>query len=245
MNSFAAKFLVLSVLMIMPLSVSAAGFGLSEVIQAVESPFKSGIIQDFSGKFFQQSHVSSLNKTQHGEGTVTVKFDHTQGEQIVKFRWHYLLPVEQDVVSDGKMLWVYVPENNQVIESNLQTAERYSQENPMAFLTGLGNLSKDFIVVWGDQPQDPDGNYILHLRPRRISRLIDSLWLVVDKQAVSSTSARVIFPLKATIVQDPTGNRTTIEFGDIDINQHPFDMEFDFIAPAGVDIVYPEDMQFQ
>ena len=48
MNSFAAKFLLFSVFMILPLSVSAAGFGLPDVIQAVESPFKSGLIQDFS-----------------------------------------------------------------------------------------------------------------------------------------------------------------------------------------------------
>lgn len=240
MLSYMSKIFILS-LFVLTAAVPAFAVDLNAIVTAVENPFATGAISDFSGKFFQQSQISSLNKVQRGEGKVTVKFDNSSPETQVKFRWQYFRPVEQEVVSDGKTMWVYVPENNQVIESNLESATEFSRENPMAFLTGLDNLKKDFIVVWADNPQDIDGNYILHLRPRGFSRLIESLWLVVDWRIVGGESG---FPLKATIVEDPGGNRTTIEFNNIKINTRPFDMEFDFIAPAGVETVYPEDMQF-
>lgn len=227
--------LILSIAVVLTFTTTAFGASLDVVLAAVEGPFKSGTIADFRGEFFQESRIASLGKIQRAQGEVAVKF----AAGGVKFKWDYETPARQQVISDGRMLWVYVPENTQVIETDLMLSRQAGGDNPMAFLTGLGNLSRDFIVVWGTPPQDSESNYRLRLTPRRHSQLIKEIDMVVDYDAVEKGEG---FPILATIVTDPGGNRTTIEFSSIETNRGLLDLEFDFIAPAGVDTVYPEDI---
>lgn len=227
--------LTLAIVVLLTMFGPVWGASLDAVLAAVEGPFRSGTITDFQGDFFQESRIASLGKVQRATGEVGVRF----APGGVKFKWDYQTPVRQQVISDGRMLWVYVPENAQVIETDLSLARQGERDNPMAFLTGLGNLSRDFIVVWGTPPQDADANYRLRLTPRRHSQLIREIEMVVDYDAVAQGEG---FPILATIVTDPGGNRTTIEFSDIATNRGILDLEFDFIPPAGVETVYPEDI---
>jgi len=80
-----------------------------------------------------------------------------------------LLRNDDDGVSDGQTLWVYMPENNQVIQSNVDFTREAQAEDPMTFLTGLGNLTRDFSISWAEPNRDHEGNYVLQLRPRRVS----------------------------------------------------------------------------
>jgi outer membrane lipoprotein carrier protein len=43
----------------------------------------------------------------------------------------------------------------------------------------------------------------------------------------------------SSTVYDPNGNSTIIEFSDIRVNRGLSDSYFDFIVPAGVDVVRP------
>jgi outer membrane lipoprotein carrier protein len=60
----------------------------------------------------------------------------------------------------------------------------------MAFLTGLGNLSRDFAIAWATPDRDADGNYVLEMTPHRASSLINKLIIVVDRYAVESYQNR-------------------------------------------------------
>jgi outer membrane lipoprotein carrier protein len=68
---------------------------------------------------------------------------------VAMFNWQYQEPSEQEVVSDGRTMWVYLPESRQVIESDLTLANRGGSVNPVTFLGGLGNLSRDFFISIG------------------------------------------------------------------------------------------------
>lgn len=228
---------------------------LNEVIQALENPFKVDAIRsrgtgqsaifDFQGDFFQESRIVSLDRIQRGRGRVWVEFDRSFSNRVplTKFRWDYDQPTEQEIVSDGRTLWVYLPENNQVIQSDIEFTSRARADDPMTFLTGLGNLSRDFLITWASPNRDVEGNYILALRPRRSSSLIQRLLIVVDRDAVFALSrgggTGDIFPILSTTVVDPSGNTTIIEFSDIRVNRGIPDSTFRFAIPAGVEVIRP------
>ncbi|MDO3378393.1 LolA family protein [Geoalkalibacter halelectricus] len=245
-----------------PLSVGAAPrqveVGLADVIQALESPFQPGRpdagIVDFEAEFFQESRILALDRAQRGRGQVWFKFDRALGDRVpqAKFRWEYRQPTEQEIVSDGRTLWVYLPENNQVIESDIEFALREQPDNPVTFLTGLGNLSRDFSIRWAAPNRDPAGNYILELQPRRTSQLIARLLIVVDQNAVLAFDSdlrpalrgaqNAVFPILSTTVTDPNGNSTIIEFSSMRVNRGLPDSLFQFIRPADVEVVRPSGL---
>jgi outer membrane lipoprotein carrier protein len=257
--------------------VFAAGLG--DVIRALETPFqaetdKDQRIYDYSADFFQESRIASLDRMQRASGRVEVAFDYRDPRTVprVRFSWQYEQPTTQEIVSNGETLWVYLPENNQVILSDIGEVNRAGQEDPMAFLTGLGNLSRDFSIGFAPESRDVGGNYVLELRPYRPSNLIRRLTIVVDRYAVDAYQRRaqqegsldsklpvppqpgnkdfffpgyeggpndLWFPIVSTTVFDPSGNSTVIEFSNLRVNSGLPGANFEFILPAGVNVVRP------
>ncbi len=165
--------------------------GLNDVINTLETPFKTDTakelrIYDYSADFFQESRIASLDRLQRARGRVSVAFNYGRPQTVpqVKFRWEYDQPTRQEIVSDGKTLWVYLPENNQVIQSDIEMVNQARENDPMTFLTGLGNISRDFMISWASPNTDIDGNYILNLTPRKTSALFNRMVIVVDRYAV-------------------------------------------------------------
>lgn len=239
-------FLLFGLLLAPALPARGAEGSLSAVIAALEAPFKAGAdrntaIHDMQAEFFQESLLTSLDRMQRGRGRVAMKFSRPVADRVplTKFRWEYEEPTEQEIVSDGATMWVYLPENRQVIQSEIDFTSRNRADDPMTFLTGLGNLSRDFLITWASPNHDAKGNYVLELRPRRPSTLITRLLVVVDRDAVAAGGAGGIFPILSTNVIDPGGNSTLIEFSDIRVNRSLSDQQFRFILPAGVEVVRP------
>jgi outer membrane lipoprotein carrier protein len=248
------KLLLVLLLCPLPTFAAAAKVELGAVIQTLETPFQAteatpgGVIEDFQAAFFQESQIVSLDRVQRGEGDVSFKFVPPSRDRVAQamFRWEYRQPSVQEIVSDGRTLWVYLPENSQVIESDLSNVSRQG-DNPVTFLSGLGNLSRDFTIRWAVPSTDRDGNYILDLQPQRSSQLIQTLQIVVDRGAVSdylqSHQTGRLFPILATRVTDQNGNRTSIEFRDIRVNCNLPELLFTFKAPAGVEVMRPSSDQ--
>lgn len=235
----------------------ASALGLNDVINALEIPFKATAtkdrgtptsgIYDFQADFFQESQIASIDRVQRGRGEVSFKFQRLNlvDAPLAMFRWEYREPTDQEIISDGRTLWVYQPDNRQVIESDISQAAGQQSDNPVSFLSGLGNLSRDFNIRWGAPNIDREGNYVLELEPRRISPLIRTLRIVVDRNAVNdyveNNRTGEYFPVLATMVNDPNDNRTTIEFQDIQVNRNLSEGFFVFHRPAGVEVVHPEE----
>jgi outer membrane lipoprotein carrier protein len=223
---------------------------LSDVIESLEKPFRTNTagkaaIRDFEADFFQVSTLTSLDREQRGRGRVQIRFVQQADarESVAQFRWEYDQPNKQEIVSDGRTLWVYIPENHQVIESKIEITGAASADDPMTFLTGLGNLSRDFSIHWASPNQDRAGNYVLQLQPRRISAMIRELQIVVDREAVFDLIRNQVagrrLPILSSQVTDPNGNSTLIEFSNAQVNRGLSGASFRFSPPAGVDIVHP------
>ena len=138
------------------------------------------------------------------------------------FRWEYVEPEIQEIVSDGRTMWVYLPENNQVIVSDIQHVQDQQGDNPVTFLSNLGNLSRDFQISWGAERTDENGNFLLQLVPRKESQLISRMEVAVARDAVTDwlqgKATGQTFPLHATRVTDAGGNRTSIAFQEPRVN---------------------------
>ncbi len=222
---------------------------LTHVLKALETPFKvttpaAQQIRDFAGDFIQLSTVVAIDRVQRGEGKVWFKFppQARTGSAMPMFRWDYRLPNEQQVLSDGTILWVYVPENRQVIVSEVGQVEAEYGDNPAAFFTGLGDLTQNFDIAWGKSRRDEAGHYILLLTPKRPSQFFKRIEVVVNQQAVSAThrgGKPQVFPLVATQVTDPQDNLTRITFVDVRWNLDPADSLFVFEVPEGVEQLTP------
>ncbi len=247
---FMRLFVALLVFFCVPSLSGATEVQLSDVVNALETPFKAETklldrIQDFTADFSQESHIASIDRTQHGQGIVSFKIlASLEGESsIVKFRWEYRKPSVQEIISDGHIMWVYIPENRQVIESDISQVNAQQGQNPITFLSGLGNLSRDFVINWAADKTDQAGDYSLLLKPREESQFIQQIEVVVSHEAVNEWQEQQktgkAFPIRVTQITDPTGNRTTIEFHDVQVNQDLADKLFSFERPEGVELVNP------
>src|SRR5262245_53502021 len=78
---------------------------LDDVVRGLEGAY--GQMNDLKADFSQSAYNKSLNQTIPAQGTVYLK-------KGGKLRWEYKEPTPQEIVSDGKQLWVYTPMLNQV-----------------------------------------------------------------------------------------------------------------------------------
>jgi len=199
-------------------------------------------IQTVEGDFYQKARIASLNRMQTARGTMAMKFVCAEDGQKTNtlFHWRYTVPNQQQVVSNGQNLWVYVPDNNQVMLSEVND-ESYYSEDPLLFLRNLGQLSQHFTVVWGVPQRNNDEDYLLQLTPKESSVYIKTLMLAVPKW-LADEQPQAGFPLHMASVLDPTGNTTEIEFRNVKINQAAATESFTFVIPEGVDTVRPSDL---
>ena len=208
----------------------------------------STAIHNVTADFYQKATIASLNRTQTGRGTMAMKFepqrirkDGKDGTEIqTLFHWDYQVPNQQQVICDGKTLWVYLPDNNQVMVSAVNDKSYYS-EDPLLFLRNLGQLSNYFAATWATPQRNASNDYLLQLTPLKASVYIKTLTLAIPV-AVVTGSTEAIFPLRRASVLDPTGNTTKIEFRNVKVNQDLALQKFQFAVPDGVDVVRPSDL---
>ncbi len=240
--------LLLTAALLLPLPLHAAADQAPQLLlKRVQSFFIAANphqrINDISGKFRQQARIASLNRSRTGHGTMQIMFQRQNGAEQTLFCWNYLKPSRQQVICDGETLWVYMPENNQVMVSAV-TDKSYYKEDPLLFLRNLGHLDKHFSVEWAAKRRDQHGNYVLALTPLKASVYIKTLELAVPAW-INNRSARLRFPIAAATIIDPTDNVTSIEFSDIRINNGLTPQQFKFDIPAGVAVVHPADLRRQ
>lgn len=207
------------------------------VINAVEQGYAS--LRDLQADFSQITKMPGLPKPQKGQGQLQLRRP-VQGAS--QFRFDYSQP-KQSIISDGKQVWLYQPEDRQVMVSSLEQLVQGGNSIGMSYLTGLGNLSKDFTVRFAKPDRDQQGNYILELTPRQPTALLSQLKLAICRKAVNATlrddQDKVLFPIVSSTVIDTIGTETTISYSTIKTNSGLSASQFSFKVPKGVQIIRP------
>ena len=119
--------------------------GLSDVIAAVENSFRQDSsgqipISTFSTDFFQRTMLATPQREMRGDGRMTVSMP--TGSAPLMFHFEYYRPSQQEILSDGRVLWIYHPENREVILSDVsfiynRPGFNPDRDNAVNFLQGL------------------------------------------------------------------------------------------------------------
>ena len=210
---------VLTLVLVMAVAaLPASAQSLDDVVREIESVY--GRMTDLRADFTQTAFNKSLNQTIPARGTVYLK-------KGGKLRWEYTEPTPQEIVSDGKKLWVYTPTLNQ---ANVADAPEALAGPAGSFLAGLGRLRTEFQVRFLNpaQPKDAEGNWALDLTPKQPLPTLTRLILAVDPKS---------WEIRKAVVHDQFENTVTMRFSKMAVNSGLPDRTFTFVAPKGVVIV--------
>ena len=185
-----------------------------QIVDSLQKNYDATV--DFVADFRQETEVKTLNRRLKASGKLYFK-------RPGKMLWRYEEPKGQVVLADGKNLYFYQPEQNQVIKSPLKNAFR--SDIPLSFLLGLGNLKKDFnAALKGVEEND----YVLRLEPKGELGGFSEVLAGVNR----STS-----DIDWVSVRDAAANVTTIRFSGMRKGVGVQESLFLFQVPDGVDIV--------
>lgn len=220
--------------LLLALPAFAGQTDLAEVLATVKKGYAS--MDDLQADFNQRTYVASLKREEKGAGALSLK---KRGGSAM-FRFNYVRP-KQQIISNGKSVWYYLPENRQVIL--MDVAKLFSGGNGMAlsYLTGLGKLDADFDLRLLSDTPDKKGNYLLELLPKKSNPAVAKLHLYISaaavEQARNADNTAAFFPVTASVLFDQIGNRTTIEYSRVRVNGGVASDRFTFKPPAGVDVI--------
>jgi len=136
-----------------------------------------------------------------------------------KFRWNYRTPYEQIIVSDGKRIWIYDVDLQQV---TVQKQDQTLPGTPMALLEDSSSLHQNFDVIPLDES---DGVYRLKLSAK--TKQADFAEIVVGMDADG---------LRFMQLHDQFEQVTDIVFSNSVSNEKLAKEIFEFIPPEGVDV---------
>jgi len=184
------------------------------IVDALQRSYDATV--DFVADFRQETDVKTLGRSLKAAGKVSFK-------RPGKMLWTYETPKGQFVLADGKHLYFYQPEQNQVIKSPLKNAFR--GDIPLSFLLGLGNLKKDFnaSVKASDESQN-----VLRLEPKGEAGGPNEILV-----GVSKSSSDILW----VSVRDAANNLTTLRFSNMRKGVGIKDSLFQVQVPGGADVV--------
>jgi len=141
-----------------------------------------------------------------------------------RFRWETTDPFEQLVVSDGKTVWQYDADLAQVV---VRPLDRRADQVPSLLLSGeIAAVEKQFEIR---SAESPAGKERFDLVPREPGGLFAAL-SVQFRAGV----------LEQLVIADGLGQRTEVEFSEVQPVGGIDDATFRFEAPPGVDELHDE-----
>ncbi len=136
-----------------------------------------------------------------------------------KFRWNYAQPYEQQIVSDGKHIWIYDVDLQQV---TVQKNDASNNATPMALVDGRMELKQAFNVRELDHH---NGVYRVELISKKHNSDFKNVLVGLDKTG-----------LRFLQLHDHFDQTTDIVFSALRVNVKLKQSLFNFIPPKGADV---------
>lgn len=181
---------------------------------------------DFQASFKQVYTDLAAGESKKSYGKVYIK-------KPGKMRWDYYKEnkggkqkLEKNMVSDGKIFWVYEHEFKQVFKECLATSKLPTS---VTFLMGQGNLLESFDASF-DTASSKD-KPVIKLIPKTATSQYKELQFVVDGKT---------FQVLKTTIFDPYGNTNEIIFDKVKFDQNLPDKGFDFKPPKDARLLNPQ-----
>lgn len=201
------------------LTVPVAGQGPTADVVARDLQRKYDRVTDFSADFVHSYRGGILKQQATERGRMLVK-------KPGKMRWEYTTPEKKTFVSDGHKIYSYIPQDKQVIVGTMPRGDQ--APTPALFLTGKGDITRDFTAVFDKVADAQPGSLALKLTPKRREPEYESLTLVVDPKTLM---------LQMLITVDAQGGRSAFTFSNLKENVGLTDNEFVFKMPRNVEVI--------
>jgi outer membrane lipoprotein carrier protein len=137
-----------------------------------------------------------------------------------RFRWDYREPYEQEIVADGKKVWLYDSDLEQVTVRELDAT---LSATPAMLLSGESNLEDNFTVT---QARTEAGVYWVQLEPKRDDT--DFKWVRLGFEGET---------LRYMQLADKLGQTTRLQFTEVERNPVLDPSRFTFTVPPGADVI--------
>lgn len=201
------------------LTVPVAGQAPTADVVARDLQRKYDRVTDFSADFVHSYRGGILKQQATERGRMLVK-------KPGKMRWEYTTPEKKTFVSDGHKIYSYIPQDKQVIVGTMPRGDQ--APTPALFLTGKGDITRDFTAVFDKVADAQPGSLALKLTPKRREPEYESLTLVVDPKTLM---------LQMLITVDAQGGRSAFTFSNLKENVGLTDNEFVFKMPRNVEVI--------
>jgi outer membrane lipoprotein carrier protein len=187
---------------------------LDGILEKVEKRYG---LPGFSARFFQVSTIKDMKIEDTASGSILVKRPN-------KMRWEYEKPEKQIIITDGIQLWIYRPEDSQVMIGRAPSF--FGDGKGAVFLSDIKQIRRQFAASL--EPADSGGVHLLKLLPRKRTYELSEIYLSVSKK--THEVVRIV-----TI--NAHGDETRIDLIGYRFLQNPDDSKFRFIVPKGTDVL--------
>lgn len=137
-----------------------------------------------------------------------------------KFQWETTKPYPQNIVSNGKTLWLYDPDLQQVTVKKLSNA---LTGTPAAILFGQADLSASFALK---ELPAREGLSWVEAKPKTAGGTFAQIDLGFDSQGTIAVME----------LSDNFGQRTLLRFSSVKLNVAVQPSQFEFKVPEGADV---------
>jgi outer membrane lipoprotein carrier protein len=190
---------------------------LNRILKGIEKLYGG---KAFKAVFSQESILKVMQITDTAEGHLIVR-------PPGKMRWEYTVPEPQQIISDGRTMWIYRPADKQVMVG--KAPEFFGGGKGAGFLSDVSQIRKSFAIEL--VPAQSDQHYRLKLVPHKAGPELTDIILSV---------ARDTGRIDQVITHNAYGDETRIVLTDYQFDIQPADELFTFTIPPGVDVVQME-----
>jgi outer membrane lipoprotein carrier protein len=190
-----------------------------KILDGIEKRYS---VPGFSADFTQESTLKAMDIVDSATGNLKVK-------RPGMMRWEYISPDPQIIVTDGDRLWIYRPEDNQVMVGNAPAF--FKDGKGAGFLSDMKLLRAKFTVFLENTNMAESKDYQLKLFPEDESLELASIILLVDSET---------YIIKNIVTYNAYEDETRIRMTNYNFDINLDDDMFYFAIPKGVDILEME-----
>ncbi|MGA3102965.1 MAG: outer membrane lipoprotein chaperone LolA [Terriglobales bacterium] len=174
-----------------------------------------------------RSLQSDFTEIYRGDGPDRVESGTLWLKKPRKMRWEYRSPKEKLFVSDGQVVWFYLPSERQVRKTDFRKLD--DLRSPIAFLLGKTKLDNELqgLSKVTDQAPAATGNTVLRGVPKGMAGQVSEVQLEITP---GDEIVRIV-------LLEPDGGTTEFRFAGWKENGTMSESLFQFTPPAGVETV--------
>ncbi len=206
-------FIFISFLFLIFSSTQASSEDIKDILDLLKKKYHKA---NFSVCFKQTSKLKALDIEDRAEGYAYFKYPNS-------VRWEYYEPEEQIIASDGKKIWIFKKEENQLLVGD--ATDYFKDGNGISFLSDVNELINNFFI---ELLEADKLKYILKLVPLKKQSAISEIYIEIERKS---------FFITKIVNYNAYGDETIISMSDFNFNSKLKDSLFQLKAKKKSDVI--------